>query len=236
MIKYIKNADTETQTWVGQEVAPGQYYQIQAIEELEWANNSQLLTDICNNIAIVARTNDGSDDILDVASAINFLKDIPVLGTDGVPLIRVKSFSDADGFRFRGKGISSTVPKTSTVNVDYKLTEERYINGVDLILKDQEFGDTAKFQVVDKEYIYAGILYPTDYGGIPWSTAQPDGVVLDEFGTDWNIVADEQHQHPVLLSYPARILINLYIRIVYTSVGTVNDVKLKANLFLHKKL
>ena len=231
-MKKLKNNKQTASSWCGQEIQPGEYYTLLLTEEAKWASDDIVLSDIGSGDLVV---NNGTADITSVNLAINFLKDIPVLGADGTPLIRSKPFSDADGFRFRGFGISATATKETTTNIDYKLTEERYINGVDLILKDHEFGDTAKFQVVDKEYVYAGILYPADYGGIPWSTAQPNGVVLDEFGTDWNIASDEQHQHPVLLPYPARILVDLYIRIVYTSVGTVNDVKLRANLFLHKK-
>ncbi len=75
MIKKIKNNDSETHTWVGQEIQAGQYYQIQPLEEMAWANDSSLLSDIGSGIAIV---NDGSSDITDINEAINYLKgDVP---------------------------------------------------------------------------------------------------------------------------------------------------------------
>lgn len=71
MIKKIKNADGTLHTWVGQEIQPGDYYQIQPIEEFAWANNSDLLTSISIGHAIV---NDGTNDLSDLNTAINYLK------------------------------------------------------------------------------------------------------------------------------------------------------------------
>lgn len=138
--------------------------------------------------------------------------------SDGIQLTRSRAFSNSDGFRFRGKGITGTATKNDSSNIDYKLTEERYINGVNLILKDHVWGDSVKFQVVDKD----GVYYPA-------------GTVLDEFGTDWYVDPAICAQGQIIIPYPAKVIANLYLRIVYSSVGTVNNVSLKANLFLHKK-
>lgn len=67
----IKNADTVNHVWVGQTVTPGTYYVIQAVELAAWANNSQLLIDIANGLAVV---NNGTADFTDVNSAISYLK------------------------------------------------------------------------------------------------------------------------------------------------------------------
>lgn len=139
---------------------------------------------------------------------------------DGIELSRLRAFANSDGFRFRGKGISGTATKNTTSNIDYKLTEERYINGCNLILKNHAFGDSVKFQVIDIDNVIG-------YG---------NNVVLDEFGTDWYIAEDAQNQGVILLPYPAKILANLYIRIVYNSVGILLNVSVKCNLFLHKKV
>ena len=75
MIKKIKNNDTVTHTWLGQEVLSEELYQIQPLEEIAWANDDQLLIDISNSVAIV---NDGNNDITSINDAINYLKsDIP---------------------------------------------------------------------------------------------------------------------------------------------------------------
>lgn len=144
---------------------------------------------------------------------------IPEKDSSGNVYSYLAPFASSGNFRFRGKGISGTATKNTTSNIDYKLTEERYINGVDLFVKDSVWGDSVKFQVIDIDNILG-------YGA---------NTVLDEFGTDWYIDPSICKQGQILLPYPAKIVTNLYIRIVYISVGTDVDVSLKANLFLHKK-
>lgn len=138
---------------------------------------------------------------------------------EGAPLARARAFANSDGFRARFKGISGTAAQDTTTDIDYKLTEERYINGVRLIADNHVMGDKVDFQVVDVDNILG-------YGA---------GVVLDEFGKDWYLDPNVCTQPDVLVPYPAKILANLYIRLKYHSVGTSNDVDLKCNLFLHKK-
>lgn len=75
MAKFIKNTDTVTQTYLGQEIQPSAYYQIQVQESQAWANSSSVLTDIASGLLVVAKTDSGTDDIVDVALAINWLKD-----------------------------------------------------------------------------------------------------------------------------------------------------------------
>lgn len=70
-MKKIKNTTVSAKTWVGQEVAAGEYYEIQPNEEIRWANDSTVLSDIGSGDALV---NDGASDIIDVNKAINFLK------------------------------------------------------------------------------------------------------------------------------------------------------------------
>lgn len=72
MAKIIKNLDTIAHVYSGQEILPEEQYQIQEVEALRWANNSDLLADIANGLAQV---NNGEEDIVDVNDQINFLKD-----------------------------------------------------------------------------------------------------------------------------------------------------------------
>ena len=215
MSKVIRNVDTVLHTYAGQSIAAGASYTIQATEEGAWANSSTLLSDIGSGKAIV---NNGTADITDVALAINHLKDIGILDTDGYPVYRARAFNATDGFNFRGKGISGTATAGTTTDIDYKLTEERYINGCQLILNSHALGDTVTFQVVDKDNVLG-------YGA---------GVVLQEFGTTWQVSEDERNQGVFKVEYPAKILANLYVRIKYTSQGLTN-VNVACNLFLHKK-
>lgn len=170
-------------------------------------------------ISCVLPTDETIDDVLDFVNNFKTLGNKRFSDSEGVQLNRNRAFANSDGFRFRGLGISATATKNTTTNIDYLIPQDRYMNGVSIILKNQVFGDTASFQIVDKDNVLG-------YGA---------GTVLDEFATDWNMSEDSQDQGAVLLPYPAKVIAGLYIRIVYKSVGTENDVLVRANLFLHWK-
>lgn len=91
MAIWIKNADTVDNTWVGQLIEDGTYYQIQDVELTSWMNNSTLITDIGSGKAVVAKDDSGNEDITDVSDGINYLKGIngPV-DSDNAPLSRKK--------------------------------------------------------------------------------------------------------------------------------------------------
>ena len=150
--------------------------------------------------------------------------------------IPVKSpFRDAHGYRARYKGFMGTCTAGTSTNIDHKVEEERYINGMDIVLYDHAFGDNATLQVVDKDYIFAGTLYPAEPApSVPWSAVMPDGIVLDTFGETWYVAADKQEQNSIEVPYPARIYAGLYLRIVYTSTGST-DVKIACNTYMHWK-
>lgn len=71
LIVKIKNNDNINHTWCGQEIIPEEYYTVEADKILMWATDSQLLTDIGNELAVV---NDGTNDLLDINGAISYLK------------------------------------------------------------------------------------------------------------------------------------------------------------------
>lgn len=215
-MKKIKNASGTDGTWCGQLIVSTEYYELQATEYSKWANDSTVLTDIGSGDLVV---NNGTSDIADVATAINFLKDIVLSDTDGTPLVRTKPLANTDNFLFRGTGFTNTATKNSTTNIDYKLPEDRFINGLELILKNHVFGDTVCLKVVDVDNILG-------YGA---------GVVLNQFGYTWNVYDDRQNQGIILIPYPAKILKDLYIRLTYVSHGTTDDVQVGANVFFHKK-
>jgi hypothetical protein len=215
MLYIIRNVDSVPHTYAGMEIAASDQYEIQSQELSRWANDSLLLTHIATGIAVV---NDGSSDITDISRAINYLKDIPNLDSDGYPIIRTRAFNNTDGYLFRGVGVIGEAVANSVSNIDYRLTEERWINEAQLILMNHNFTDSIKFQVVDVDNVLG-------YGA---------GLVLNEFATNWQISSSKQDQGTVRVDYPARILANLYIRIVYTNTGN-STVSVKCNFFLHKK-
>lgn len=123
---------------------------------------------------------------------------------------------DADKVKFRGTGFAFTATAGTATTYDYKLLESRLIDGTQLLLKDQEFGDYVDFKVVDVDNILG-------YGA---------GTVLDTFGDTWYVTSDRQDQGKVRMVYSAELLAGLYIRLVYHSTGATN-VKVKLNLFVH---
>lgn len=134
-------------------------------------------------------------------------------------MVRKESDMDADKVKFRGKGISFTATAGTSTSYDYKITEARLISGTRLMIRNQAWGDSVRFQVVDVDNILG-------YGA---------GVVLDEFATDWYVTSDKEDQGAVLLPYSAEVLANLYIRFIYNSVGGTN-VDIHCNLWAHKYL
>ena len=129
--------------------------------------------------------------------------------------VRVKAFSDSEGMRFRGTSFIDTVAADSTKSIDYKITEERYINGGKLIVKNMGDDDKITFQVVDKDNIIG-------LGA---------NVVLDEFIKDFYLPINESLN--VQLDYPAKIIAGLYLRLIYTNTNTSQAATVKCNLYLH---
>jgi hypothetical protein len=151
-MKKFKNNKTEVDTWVGMMIEPSAYYEIEDRELFRWQNNSKVLSDIASGNGII---NNGSEDIVDIAKAINFLKDSDSSprDSDGSPLQRAKVTNTGwhlqlHGIEFETSKLSSERSKKPD-NTDfgflsmkfYKLVEgvETIISGADL---NQEFLDS----------------------------------------------------------------------------------------------
>ena len=223
MSKYIKNEDNVTHTRQGVPIAAGAYYLIPESKLAKWANDSQVLADIANHILVMAKTDDETTDIDDVAEGINFLKgNLPMQIDNTTP---VHTFALAEGHSLRARligFISSTIPKGTEETVDWQMphvshlgqNKQTYMDGIDYYVKDAEVGDHITFQVVDKDNLLG-------YGA---------GFVLDEFGSNWYVMPDA----PVTIRlYKAKLIPGMYIRLKYNSVGSTNDPKIVCNLFRH---
>jgi len=218
MSKYIKNNTQSNITIQGREIQANSVYTIPSNLENEFANDDELLSKIISGDVCIS--SNGSTCLLNNNEQINFLKSLDIQPKDvnGYPLIKLSAFANNDGYRARFKGIKSTVTAGQTINIEHKITEERWINGVRLILKNHSEDDYIDFEIVDVDNIFG-------YGA---------GTVLDRFGEDWQIDDTRSLQGDVIVPYPAKLYTNLYIRIKYHSTGQT-DVKVKANFYLHKK-
>jgi hypothetical protein len=136
---------------------------------------------------------------------------------NGRSILTISPFTDASGFRFRGQSFSDTVLANSTKSIDFKIVQERYINGGRLLVSNAGENDTITFQVVDKDNILG-------FGS---------NVVLDEFISNYFIPNTDNLE--VRLDYPAKIMAGLYTRLIYTNTNTLQDCLVKCNLYLHWK-
>lgn len=132
------------------------------------------------------------------------------------PIFSQSPFSDTGGFRFRGASFKGICPTDVTTNVDYLISEERWINGGRALIDNIGSNDTITFQVIDIDDVFG-------FG---------NNVVLDEFITEYYVPSDGNLE--VRLPYPARITAGLYLRLKYTSTH-VDGCELKCNLYLHWK-
>lgn len=204
----IKNDSGSVQTWAGKEFAIAEEYTIPSdTNRFKYSNNSALLTAIGSGDALVG---DGTEYFTDINKAVNWLKNID-------PIVTVYAQSAAPDLNFRGKGIEQTITAGQTQNVDYLITEAREFDEIVIILKDHVFGDKADLQFVDKD----GVAYPA-------------GTVLATFFYDYYFAEDQQNQGILKVDYTGTLVAGFYLRLKYYSTGGT-DVKVKANLFLHKK-
>ena len=209
MSKYVKNTDIVQHKWAGQYVQPASYYQIETIEQGRWAEDAQLMIDIANGIAVVATSNSGTEDITDVNLAINYIKDLGLHDDKGRNIVATTIFG-VNEFRFRGKGIRTTVTAGETGNLDHTLAEMQYLNGGRVILENHSTNDELTFQVV-----------------------HPQAGVLDEYISTWQVDIGQNLQESIILPYIAALPAGLILRVAYSSTGGA-DVIVKINYMLQK--
>lgn len=136
----------------------------------------------------------------------------------GVELVRAAPFATSEGFRFRGQGFSGTALAGQVTQIQHKLTEERFFNGLGIILQNHVYGDHGNLKIVDVDNVLG-------YGA---------NTVLDEFANSWFFNPSSACQGANLMPYPAKILAGLYLVVEYHSTGA-QDVNIEVNAFLHKK-
>jgi len=103
----IKNADSVDHTWVGQTIAPGEYYTIEDTQLPRWQSDDTLLAAIAAGTAVV---NNGTSDIAGVSNQINCLKGNPPVSAAGIPLTEPSHLTGPAG----AKGVSLVTPNLGT--------------------------------------------------------------------------------------------------------------------------
>lgn len=121
-----------------------------------------------------------------------------------------------DKFDYFEEGINGTATKNTTTSLDYKIsTEDKYLSGGELITENHVWGDWIEVQVVDVD----GVYYDA-------------GTVLKQYIKKRYLCPSDCCTY-VESWYAGLIKKDLYMRIKYHSVGTVNDVKVAVNYYLH---
>ena len=111
MAKHIKNTSGSDSTYQGQLISNGAYYQLQAHEEKAWASDDTLLTDIGNGDALVAKTDDGLND-LGISEGIDYLKDV----ID--PVISIKEESQkTETDKYKARCYAVDIPQNTDWNI-----------------------------------------------------------------------------------------------------------------------
>lgn len=130
--------------------------------------------------------------------------------------------SDFDGDSFRGvvEGQSFLCAANATSNKDFKLTEDRWIIGHQLILTNHSGDDTITAQVIDKDNVLG-------HGA---------NFVLNTFVNNVPVITDTSSQGIMNFVAPGYLFAGVYIRISYTNTSLLNAVSLKLKLFTYKPL
>lgn len=208
MAKYIYNCSGETKTYHGIEIADGEFLQISATMDSEYATNTQLIADLA--LAVVKMSSNGSSALSGNGSAhVDFLKNTTP------PTVKSTNFPFTDKILPNGKklfarvhGVSASVSSTP-YNIDFVVPYAACkLTGIELI--GGNIGDTCNFKILDT------------------ATGTISGVAnytLNQFGFNVNVGKDFYKRES---SYDADLIQNMKIRIEYNSI-----VELPVNVYIN---
>jgi len=106
------------------------------------------------------------------------------------------------------QSVQALVTAGNSQNIDFLLTEDMMLDGLQLIAEGSNFGDTASLQIV--------CISGTLANGV---TICPPNTLLNQFGTNIGMSSDQQVKVDVSAAFPAKLLGGMTIRCVYTSTG-----------------
>ena len=159
-ITWVKNTSGGTDTWVGQELADVEYYQIQDHERVQWSNDDKVLNDIASTNLTVCLDNSGTTDLSGTATQINQLKN-STIEISNLPKTASTSVTNAVEVVIHKPDVVST----ELVTHDWTKKKTWYnksVQVVDEILSDS--GDGLTFNSANTFWIdlYHGNVYDED--------------------------------------------------------------------------
>lgn len=119
-----------------------------------------------------------------------------------------------------GDAIKATATKNTTTNIDLKLTKDKIIQGGYLFNQNAVFGDWVEFQIIDIDNIL----------GLGANT------IIAQFINKWYINSEHSQAMKISTRQGKKILKDLYVRCIYHSIGTVDDVEICINYILSEEV
>lgn len=216
----IKNISSEEKIWI-KSFTPGEEYQIPTDSPglaQKYATNDSLIAAISIGDAQIGN---GETFFITVADQLNWLRDdstTTTLNPFAVPTYRTKR--DATESLVE-------IAANSSSHIDYRLNEEKYVQGGEIVYTNAEIGDYVSAEIYDK-----------------------DSVIPEAYRASlceaWPCVAKyviKHFVHPnknimVIDTYPlnAKITAGLYLRITYYACNSGNTRTAGVNYYMTKKL
>lgn len=116
------------------------------------------------------------------------------------------------------QGFSSSVTAGTSTNIDYVLTDDCEITGLNLIIDKAIYGDYLHLQVIDVDGVFSGV----------------PGYILNQFATNWYVSPTMNIE--IQSQYPAKLYTGMTLRAVFISTGNTDNVFIALNYKLHKIL
>lgn len=216
MQKYLTNVTGSTITVEGQEILPSEYYLIQDTEISKFRGSNELITHIASGSIIVAKSDDGTGNILDISTAIDYLKtNLPDFLESASYPFTSKILRDGRKIYKRTHGVSGSPvlagqSSTTIYTIPYL---ECKITAVEVI--GSGLGDQVNFKILDTA---AGTV-----SGVPNYT-------LNQFGFNVYVSSGMYREES---SYEADLFQGLQLEMEYINNG-VDVITPNYNITLHE--
>lgn len=225
----IKNIDTVDHSILGKVIVPDEEYTIPDIQRLSIAQNDTILLKISNGLLKV-----GSD--IEYFTSISTQLDWLKSNSNEPKDVTITSQPDPIAFaqpthrtKRNGDAAWTTASADSTTHSDYLITEERYVTGGGIILKNVKQGDYLKAEVRDID----GVI-PEAYRS---ALCESHPTVAEYVIKRW-LKPDDGYQEIIVDTYPlnAKISAGLYLRVSLVTSAEAGDREFVVNYHLTKKL
>jgi hypothetical protein len=223
----IKNISGEIQQLHLKEFIIDEIYDIPSNEQSQWANNDDVIIAISNRFFEIHNEN---GPISSISDQINWLKRNTTTVVDA-KVISQPPFSEPM-YRTKRNATSDPIscPANETVEIDYLITEERFVFGGEIIIKNAEFGDFLTASVYDRNSVIPELYRATVCEN--WPT------VSEYIEKQWIPVSTGNITVQSINTYPlnAKITSGLFLRITYSAANCGINRDILVNYYLTKKI